>query len=118
MLMNRSNLCVLLMCVVLKKSECVQQTRTISDLFHSQNYLLYILSYFLFLLLKKSLDHVDWVYCCIHFCCWALQAELTPLTFARHCLSPLAVFTSGVDFLHAFDNKFVKFTMPALKAFF
>ena len=40
------------------------------------------------------------------------------LTFAQHCLSPLSVFTSGVEFLHAFDNKFVKFTMPALKPFF
>ena len=28
---------------------------------------------------------------------WAIQAGLlTPLTFARHRLSPLAVFTSGV----------------------
>ena len=31
----------------------------------------------------------------------AIQAGLlTPLTFARHHLSPLAVFTSGVYFLH------------------
>ena len=33
--------------------------------------------------------------------CWAVQMGLlTPLTFARHCLSPLAAFTSGVYFHH------------------
>ena len=32
---------------------------------------------------------------------WAIEAELlTPLTFARHRLSPLAAFTSGAYFLH------------------
>ena len=32
---------------------------------------------------------------------WAVQAGLlTPLTFARNCLSPFAAFTSGVYFLH------------------
>ena len=32
---------------------------------------------------------------------WAIQEELlTPLTFARHHLSPLAAFTSGAYFLH------------------
>ena len=32
---------------------------------------------------------------------WAVQAGLlTPLTFARHCLSPLAAFTSSPSFLH------------------
>ena len=32
---------------------------------------------------------------------WAIQAGLlTPLTFARHCLSPLAAFISGAYFLH------------------
>ena len=32
---------------------------------------------------------------------WAIQAGLlTPLTFALHCLSPLAAFTSGSYFLH------------------
>ena len=32
---------------------------------------------------------------------WAIQAGLlTPLTFARHCLSPLAAFTSSAYFLH------------------
>ena len=30
----------------------------------------------------------------------AIQAGLTPLTFARHRLSPLAAFTSGAYFLH------------------
>ena len=50
---------------------------------------------------------------CIHFCSckalvreiphsWAIQAGLlTPLTFARHRLSPLATFTSGACFLHS-----------------
>ena len=34
-------------------------------------------------------------------CYWAIQAGLlTPLTFARHRLSPLAAFTSGAYFLH------------------
>ena len=33
--------------------------------------------------------------------CWAVQAGLlTPLTFVRHRLSPLAAFTSGAYFLH------------------
>ena len=32
---------------------------------------------------------------------WAVQARLlTPLTFARHCFSPLAAFTSCAYFLH------------------
>ena len=32
---------------------------------------------------------------------WAVQAWLlTPLTFAQHCISPLAAFTSGAYFLH------------------
>ena len=32
---------------------------------------------------------------------WAVQAGLlTPLTIARHRLSPLAAFTSGAYFLH------------------
>ena len=32
---------------------------------------------------------------------WAIQAGLlTPFTFARHRLSPLAAFTSGAYFLH------------------
>ena len=32
---------------------------------------------------------------------WAIQAGLlTPLTFARHCLSPLAAFASSAYFLH------------------
>ena len=32
---------------------------------------------------------------------WAIQAGLlTPLTFVKHCLSPLAAFTSGAYFLH------------------
>ena len=33
---------------------------------------------------------------------WAIQAVLlTPLTFARHRLSPLAAFTSGAYYLHS-----------------
>ena len=36
-----------------------------------------------------------------HVAYWAIQAGLlTPLTFARHRLSPLAAFTSGACFLH------------------
>ena len=36
-----------------------------------------------------------------HHAYWAVQAGLlTPLTFARHRLSPLAAFTSGACFLH------------------
>ena len=35
------------------------------------------------------------------FAYWAIQAGLlTPLSFARHRLSPLAAFTSGAYFLH------------------
>ena len=38
----------------------------------------------------KSMDHY-----------WAIRAGLlTPLTFARHRLRPLAAFTSGAYFLH------------------
>ena len=51
---------------------------------------------------------------------WAVQAGLlTPLTFARHHLSPLAAFTSGAYFLHngRRDSEFAKFTLPTLKAF-
>ena len=43
---------------------------------------------------------VSLVYCW-SFYYWAIQAGLlTPLTFARHRLSPLAAFTSGAYFLH------------------
>ena len=51
---------------------------------------------------------------------WAIQAGLlTPLTFARHHLSPLAAFTSGAYFLHneGGDSEFANFTLPTLKAF-
>ena len=51
---------------------------------------------------------------------WAVQAGLlTPLTFARHCLSPLAAFTSGVYFLNNgnHDSEFANFTLPTLKTF-
>ena len=37
----------------------------------------------------------------LSFLCWVIQAGLlTPLTFARHHLSPLAAFTSSAYFLH------------------
>ena len=51
---------------------------------------------------------------------WVIQAGLlTPLTFARHRLSPLAAFTSGAYFLHkkGGDSEFANFTLPTLKAF-
>ena len=50
---------------------------------------------------------------------WAIQVGLlTPLTFARHRLSPLAAFTSGAYFLHkGGDSEFANFTLPTLKAF-
>ena len=50
---------------------------------------------------------------------WAIQAGLlTPLTFARHRLSPLAAFTSGSYFLHeGGDSEFANFTLPTFKAF-
>ena len=45
---------------------------------------------------------------------WVIQAGLlTPLTFARRRLSPLAAFTSGAYFLHN-----ANFILPTLKAFF
>ena len=53
-------------------------------------------------------------------CNWAIQAGLlTPLTFARHRLSPLAAFTSGAYFFHngRGDSEFANFTLPTLKAF-
>ena len=52
---------------------------------------------------------------------WAIQAGLlTPVTFARHRLSPLTAFTSGAYFLHngGGDSEFANFTLPTLKAFF
>ena len=43
---------------------------------------------------------------------------LTPLTFTRHRLSPLAAFTSGAFFtMEGGDSEFSKFTVPILKAF-
>ena len=53
---------------------------------------------------------------------WAIQAGLlTPLTFARLRLSPLAAFTAGAYFLHNRDNgsdsEFANFTLPTLNAF-
>ena len=50
---------------------------------------------------------------------WAIQAGLlTPLTFAQHHLSPLAVFTSGAYFtVEGGDSKFANFTLPSLKTF-
>ena len=52
---------------------------------------------------------------------WAIQAGLlTPLTFARHRLSPLAAFTSVRTFftMECSDSEFANFTLPTLKAFF
>ena len=50
---------------------------------------------------------------------WAVQRFLTPLTFTRHRLSPLAAFTSGAHFFRTEggDSEFVNFTLPNLKAF-
>ena len=48
----------------------------------------------------RSRSASEFIFCtfCIY---WAIQAGLlTPLTFARHRLSPLATFTSGAYFLH------------------
>ena len=44
---------------------------------------------------------------------------LTPLTFTWHRLRPLAAFTSGAYILQngSGDSKFMKFTVPTLKAF-
>ena len=53
--------------------------------------------------------------------CWAAQAGLlTPLTLARHRLSPLTAFTSGAYTFFTMeggDSEFAKFTLPTLKAF-
>ena len=50
---------------------------------------------------------------------WAIQAGLTPLTFAQHRLSPLAAFTSVRTFftMECVDSEFANFTLPTLKAF-
>ena len=57
-------------------------------------------------------------YALLHTVYWAIQAGLlTPLTFARHRLSPLAAFTSGAYFLHN-GSEFANFTLTTLKAFF
>ena len=64
---------------------------------------------------------------------WAIQAGLlTPLTFVRHRLSPLAAFSSGAYFLppppppkkkkrekkkRVCNSEFANFTLPTLKAF-
>ena len=61
--------------------------------------------------------------------CAAQAGLLTPLTFARHRLSPLAAFTSGAYIFFFFckyiflfameggDSEFANFTLPTLKAF-
>ena len=61
--------------------------------------------------------HVS-VYSILCHCYWAIQAGLlTPLTFARHCLSPLAAFTFSVYFtMEGGDREFANFTLPTLKA--
>ena len=47
---------------------------------------------------------------------WAIQAGLlTPLTFARHRLSPLAALLPVRTFFG--DSEFGNFTLPTLKAF-
>ena len=47
---------------------------------------------------------------------WAIQAGLlTPLTFARHRLSPLDAFTFFA--MEGGDSEFANFTLPTLKAF-
>ena len=52
---------------------------------------------------------------------WAVQAGLlTPLTFARHCLSPLAALlpVNGTFFtMESSDSEFANFTLPTLKSF-
>ena len=50
---------------------------------------------------------------------WAILAGLlTPLTFARHRLSPLAAFPVRTFFtLEGGDSEFANFTLPTLKAF-
>ena len=62
--------------------------------------------------LKSGPQALCWVRSCYYFVSssapplilfwyWAIQAGLlTPLTFARHRLNPLAAFTSGAYFLH------------------
>ena len=47
------------------------------------------------------------------------NSSILLLTFARHCLSPLAAFTSGAYLLHngSRDSEFANFTLPILKAF-
>jgi len=54
-------------------------------------------------------------------CYWAIQAGLlTPLTFARHRLSPLAVLLPVRTFftMEGSDSEFANFILPTLKAFF
>ena len=61
---------------------------------------------------------MSFVILCAHY--WAVQAGLlTPLTFARHRLSPLAAFTSGACFVHmeGGGSELANFTLPTLKAF-
>ena len=51
----------------------------------------------------------------------AVQAGLlTPLTFARHSLSPLAALLPVRTFftMEGGDSEFANFTLPTLKAFF
>ena len=51
---------------------------------------------------------------------WAIQAGLlTPLTFARRCLSPWLLLLPVRTFftMEGGDSEFANFTLPALKAF-
>ena len=54
-------------------------------------------------------------------CCVVQAKLLTPLTFTRHCLCPLAAFTSGsvrtFFTMEGGESEFAKFTLPALKVF-
>ena len=61
-----------------------------------------------------------WTYLTASLCYWVMGGGglLTPLTFARHRLSPLDAFTSGAYFtMEGGDSEFANFTLITLKAF-
>ena len=87
-------------------------------LFYKLAYRANVVSSFLYLLGNIQLGSQTFLLYKLAY--WEVQVQLLlPLTFAQHRLSPLAVFTSSACFLHngRGDNKFVKFTVPTLKAF-
>ena len=74
------------------------------------------------LLLLFVMVFAEWCSWCIQRCNWLLGGSgglLTPLTFARHRLSPLLLLLPVRTFfaMEGGDSEFANFTLPTLKTF-